>query len=286
MARGAAYYGGMVDRETGSAPHGQTWDPARYARNARFVADMGLPVVELLAPRPGERILDLGCGDGALTARLAELGCAVVGVDASPAQVAAARARGLEALVMDGQALPFAGEFDAVFSNAALHWMPDLRRVIAGVWRALRPGGRFVAECGGEGNIARIRAALYAALSRRGLDGTALDPWRFPSLPACRSQLEAQGFEVRSMALIPRPTPLPGDFADWLATFAESFTSALPEGERSAFIAQVCDMLRPDLCDAQGQWTADYVRLRFAAVKPGGSSVTRGLRKPCARRQD
>ncbi|HVG81375.1 MAG TPA: class I SAM-dependent methyltransferase, partial [Methylomirabilota bacterium] len=156
------------------APAGQRWDPQTYAANARFVAELGQPVVELLAPTPGERILDLGCGDGALTEKLAALGCVVVGVDASPEQIAAARARGLDARVMDGQSLDFESEFDAVFSNAALHWMKEPGRVIAGVARALKPGGRFVGEFGGEGCVARIRAAVSESLALRGIEARAL----------------------------------------------------------------------------------------------------------------
>src|SRR5258708_10292583 len=129
----------------------QSWDPDSYARNDRFVSDLGAPVVELLAPHAGERILDLGCGDGALTAKLVALGCTVVGVDASAQQIAAARALGLDAHVVSGEELAFAAAFDAVFSNAALHWMRRADRVIDGAWRALRPGGRFVAEFGGAG---------------------------------------------------------------------------------------------------------------------------------------
>src|SRR5580692_7177248 len=117
----------------------QTWDPERYARNARFVADLGAPVVELLAPRPGERILDLGCGDGVLTAKLAAMGCHVIGVDSSELQIDAARKLGLDVRVMSGESLDFDREFDAVFSNAALHWMSDHAKVIAGVRRALKP---------------------------------------------------------------------------------------------------------------------------------------------------
>ena len=222
--------------------------------------------MELLAPVAGERILDLGCGDGALTEALVARGCVVVGVDASAAQVEAASRRGLDARVMDGQRLAFDAEFDAVFSNAALHWMTNPERVIAGVWRALRPGGRFVGELGGRGCVARIVAALRAALARQGVDESRIQPWYFPGDDEYRARLEAHGFTVRSSALIPRPTSLPGDLADWLETFAESFLTAARD--RGALLEAVRAELRPHLCDAEGRWTADYVRLRFAAVKP------------------
>ncbi len=245
----------------------QTWDPERYARNARFVADLGAPVVELLAPRAGERILDLGCGDGVLTAKLAAMGCEVVGVDASAAQVEAARKLGLDARVMDGESLSFAGEFDAVFSNAALHWMRNPDAVIAGAWRALRPDGRFVAEFGGYGCVAKIKKALVDALNCRGMDGEAAVPWYFPTVEEYSVRLKATGFSINYIALIPRPTPLPGDVTGWLETFAESFTACLPPSERAAYIEEVRDSLRPLLCDEDGKWTADYVRLRFSAMK-------------------
>jgi SAM-dependent methyltransferase len=246
----------------------QTWDPERYAHNARFVADLGAPVVELLAPRAGERILDLGCGDGVLTAKLAAMGCEVVGVDGSAAQVDAAQKLGLDARVMDGEKLSFAGEFDAVFSNAALHWMRNPDAVIAGAWRALRPGGRFVAEFGGHGCVAKIKKALVDALDRRGIDGDGAVPWYFPTVEEYSAKLKVAGFSINYIALIPRPTPLPGDVTGWLETFAESFTASLPPPERPAYIEEVREALRPLLCDEEGKWTADYVRLRFAAVRP------------------
>jgi SAM-dependent methyltransferase len=246
---------------------GQSWDPEGYARNARFVAELGMPVVELLSPKPGERVLDLGCGDGYLTARLVAMGCDVLGIDASSAQVEAARRSGVKAEVMAAEALPFRDEFDAVFSNATLHWVKAADAAIAGVHRALKPGGRFVAELGGEGCVAKIRAALADGLSRRGLRFEDLDPWYFPSADEYGDRLEAVSFQVTDIAVFPRPTPLPGEMVGWLETFARSFTAALDPAEHPRFLAEVQEALRPFLCDRAGRWTADYTRLRFRAVK-------------------
>jgi trans-aconitate methyltransferase len=243
----------------------QNWDPKRYARNARFVSDLGMPVVALLDPQPGERILDLGCGDGALTEKLAALGCTVVGVDSSAEQVAATRARGIDAHVADCRRIEYNREFDAVFSNAVLHWVKPPEDAIAGVARALKPGGRFVGEFGGSGNVERIRSALEAALEARGVDPRPLNPWYFPTVEEYSGILCAHGFVVDKCALIPRPTKLPGDMVDWLETFAEPFAAALATDERRPFFADVQDRLRETLCDARGTWHADYVRLRFAA---------------------
>lgn len=246
----------------------QTWNPENYARNARFVAELGMPVVELLAPVAGERVLDLGCGDGFLTARIQAMGCDVLGVDSSTAQVEAARKAGIPSQVLAAEALAFDGEFDAVFSNATLHWVKEADRVIANVWRALKPGGRFVAELGGAGCVARIRQGLATALTRRGIDFDSLNPWYFPSAEEYGDKLGCAGFTLEHIAVFPRPTLLPGEMRDWLETFAQSFTSALAPDERAALLAEVQEELRPHLCDSQGRWTADYTRLRFRAVKP------------------
>ncbi|MGB0059083.1 class I SAM-dependent methyltransferase [Candidatus Binatus sp.] len=246
----------------------QSWDPDAYARNARFVSDLGAPVVDLLAPQAGERILDLGCGDGALTTRLAAMGCDVVGVDSSALQVEACRRLGLDARVADGARLSFDAEFDAVFSNAAIHWMKPVDDVIAGVWRALRPGGRFVAEFGGHGCVETIKRALLDALRRRGIDGDAFNPWYFPTVEDYSARLARRGFAVRYIALIPRPTPLPTEINGWLETFAQSFMAPLDEKDRAGFIDDVRESLRTKLCGSDGKWFADYVRLRFAADKP------------------
>ncbi len=241
------------------------WDPDRYATHAGFVPALGGPVVELLALAPGERVLDLGCGDGALTEQLVALGGDVVGVDASPAMVDAARARGLDARVVEGTALGFDREFDAVFSNAALHWMRDADAVLAGVARALRPGGRFVAEMGGHGCVAAVCVALVSVLARHGIDGVERFPWYFPTVDDYHWRLEHAGFVVDSIALVPRPTLLPGDVRDWLDTFATAFLVGLSDGERAQVRDEVADLLAPFLRDETGRWTADYVRLRFAA---------------------
>jgi len=246
----------------------QTWNAKQYSENARFVSDLGMPVVELLAPLPGEDILDLGCGDGALTKKLADLGCHVVGVDASSEMIAAARGLGLDARVMDGHALQFNNEFDAVFSNAALHWLKQPQNVVAGVWGALRPGGRFVGEFGGNGNVATIVTALGDILRERGIDPKALNPWYNPTTEEYRMLLEAQGFKVRSIELFPRPTSLPGSLVGWLETFAKSFVTALPPSDRLEFFEEVARRCVPKLRDGAGHWHADYVRLRFSAAKP------------------
>jgi trans-aconitate methyltransferase len=250
----------------------QSWDPDRYGKNARFVADMGAQVLDLLAPKPDERIVDLGCGDGALTLKMSRLGCDVVGIDSSPEQIAAARRLGLDVRVADAEKLEFSSEFDAVFSNAALHWMKRADNVIAGVSAALKPGGRFVGELGGQGCVRTIRSALVAALRRRGIDGESRVPWYFPAPGDYATRLERGGFRVDSIALFPRPTPLPGDVVGWLETFGESFTSALPQASREEYLEEVRAALEPSLRDATGTWIADYVRLRFVATKAASTT--------------
>lgn len=246
------------------------WVASDYATNAGFVPAMGAPVLDLLAPRPGERILDLGCGDGVLTARIAEAGATVVGVDASDTLIAAAQAAGLDARLMDGERLAFDAEFDAAFSNAALHWMLDGAAVAAGVYRALKPGARFVGEMGGAGNIATLRAALRAELDARGYPVPARDPQWYPTPDDFTAVYATAGFVEIDARLIPRPTPLPTGVTGWLRTFRAGFmdTAKVPDAEQPAVAQAVEDRLRPAFRQPDGRWIADYVRLRFSMRKP------------------
>jgi trans-aconitate methyltransferase len=246
----------------------QTWDPQAYCENASFVPGLAGGVLEWLAAKPGEYILDLGCGDGQLTQRIAAFGAQVLGVDASPSMIVAARERGIEAEQAAAEFLPFATPvFDAVFSNAALHWVRDQDAMIAEVHRVLNPGGRFVAEMGGHGNIAAIRIAFQAVLARHGFADRKGDTNHYPTPDAYTQRLTSHGFAVQQMSLIPRPTPLPqSGMAGWLRTFRRGVLDEIPETLRDTIVDETAQLLAPALRDEEGNWTADYVRLRFIAT--------------------
>jgi SAM-dependent methyltransferase len=255
-----------ISSQTSSA---QNWSAAGYAANAHFVPMLGQPAVDLLQAQAGERILDLGCGDGVLTEKLLAVGARVVGIDNSADMIAAARRRGVDARMMDARALTFENEFDAVFSNAVLHWIKDDPDApVTSAFRALVSGGRFVGELGGHACVGAITVALLASLERRCVaDAASWIPWYFPTADEYEIRLRRAGFVPQSVRLIPRPTPLPTGMRGWLETFANPFCAALPAGARDGFLDEVTARLKPVLCDSQGRWTADYTRLRFAAVK-------------------
>jgi trans-aconitate methyltransferase len=245
----------------------QTWNPESYAQDGAFVHGLAGGVVDWLGAQPAEQILDLGCGDGQLTVRLMESGAGVRGVDASEQMVKAARARGVMADAANAEALPFPdGSFDAVFSNAALHWVRDQDAMMREVHRVLRPGGRFVAEMGGQGNIAAIRVGLMAVLAQHGFGDAEDGVNYYPTCEGYTRRLERHGFTVERMALIPRPTLLEaGGMRGWLNTFRRGVLDGLPEDVRSRVVEETCALLAPALRDEDGNWVADYVRLRFVA---------------------
>ncbi len=241
------------------------WTSETYREHAAYVPALGAAVFALLDPRPGERILDVGCGEGSLTEKIVAAGAAVVGIDASPEMIAGATARGLDARLIDAEQLSFDQEFDAVFSNAALHWVRDHDAMLIGVHRALKPGGRFVAEFGGHGNIAAIQIAIRAVLAKRGWNTNIR---RYYATDAeYTARLVGHGFAVTQIALIPRPTPLPTGIRGWLETFERATIDQIPDRDRETFVQDVEDLLKPEICDSNGQWTAHYVRLRFSAHK-------------------
>jgi trans-aconitate methyltransferase len=245
----------------------QTWNAEAYATNGAFVPALAGGVVEWLAAEPKERILDLGCGNGSLTAQLAQTGALLHGVDASAEMAEAARARGLQVTVASAESLPLqSAAFDAVFSNAALHWVRNQDAMLGEVRRVLRSGGRFVAEMGGHGNIAAIRVALIATLAKYGLAELEDDVNYYPTPESYTRRLQQHGFRVDRMELIPRPTPLgAGGLEAWLTTFRSGVLAAVPDALRTAVVRETAELAARALRDEDGNWVADYVRLRFAA---------------------
>jgi|AntDeeMinimDraft_5_1070356.scaffolds.fasta_scaffold00110_16 SAM-dependent methyltransferase len=263
------------------------WDAGDYDGDHAFVHEMGASVVGLLDPEPGDRILDLGCGTGHLTAEIAAaVGDEgdVVGVDQSAEMITEAREQypGLAFERADVTEYDPGESFDAVFSNAALHWMTDQDAVVGRVADALRPrsgdersesaGGRFVAEMGGHGNVAAIVDATIQELAGRGYEASS--PWYFPTVGEQASLLERHGFEVRLARLFDRPTELDGGLEglrNWLGMFGDSLLAGPDESERREIVTAVEDRCRDALFDAEsGTWTADYRRLRFEAVRATG----------------
>ncbi|OKH18887.1 class I SAM-dependent methyltransferase [[Limnothrix rosea] IAM M-220] len=245
----------------------QLWRAEEYADKAAFVSELGSPVLGLLDAQQGERILDLGCGDGTLGRKIQQKGAEVMAVDASASMVAAAQQQGLKAAVINGETLAFEAEFDAVFSNAALHWMPDYPSVIAGVYRALKPTGRFVGEFGGEGNIQCLLAAIAATFTEHPDWGEWQNPWYFPAPKQYAQALTAGGFHVEYIELIPRPTPLAAGIQAWLNIFAQQAIATLPLEQQQLFLNKVTEKVKPHLYTDETGWVADYMRLRFVATK-------------------
>lgn len=245
------------------------WDSTLYDDRHSFVWKAGSDLLELLAPVPGERILDAGCGTGHLTAQIAERGAEVLGLDASVSMVAQARQNfpKLKFQLADVRDFQVDAPFDAVFSNAALHWVREPETAIACIARALKPGGRLVLEMGGQGNIARIMSATEAVLRGAGYAGQHL--WYFPSIGEYASLLEKHGFFVRLAQNFARDTKLEHPergMREWLEMFGGAYFEDVPAANREALVQQIEVRLKPELW-RDGAWFADYRRLRMVAEK-------------------
>lgn len=249
---------------------GQSWNAGLYDDRHAFVWRHGASLVEMLAPQRGERILDLGCGTGHLTAQIAAAGADVIGIDSSAAMIAAARSAypTLRFEQVDAREFSFAEPLDAVFSNAVLHWIRPPEAVARCVARALRPGGRFIAEFGGHGNVTTVLTALRQALAEFGVGCDPIPDFYNPAIGEYASLLADAGLETTTALLFDRPTPLEGPegLRNWLTMFTREAVESVSEERREDFFARVEDLTRPRLF-RDGGWFADYRRLRLAAVR-------------------
>ena len=238
------------------------WNAADYARVGGFVPELGQAALDLLDPQPGEHILDVGCGDGSLTLKIKEMGAEVVGIDNSLSMVAAAKSKGLDARLMDAAQLKFGEAFDAAFSNATLHWVLDKERAARAIWFALKPGGRFAGEMGGEGNLARLRETLDDVLVERGFGPPTYASNWYPTPEEFTAVYEQAGFKDIEARLIDRPTELEHGVAAWVTTFRAGWLdrAGVPHEERQSIADAVAERV--------GSNIADYVRLRFIMRKP------------------
>jgi len=250
------------------------WNPSLYQSNHAFVWEYGKGMVELLAPRAGDRVLDVGCGTGQLTAQIARVGAEVMGIDNSPAMIEQARRNfpGLRFEVADVSAMPYRAEFDAVFSNAVLHWVREADAAAGGIARALKPGGRFVAEFGGHGNNRLLLSAVYRAMETMGIaEPEKYNPWFYPTIGEYAAVIERHGMEVTFAALFDRPTALEGGergLANWLDMFCARLTAPVPDERREDLQRLVKQHASASLW-REGKWWVDYRRLRVVAQRTG-----------------
>ncbi|MBD2257093.1 methyltransferase domain-containing protein [Pseudanabaena sp. FACHB-2040] len=248
----------------------QAWNTDLYQSSHSFVWQYGESLLDLLSPKSGERILDLGCGTGQLTNAIAKRGATTLGTDADADMIAQAQKNfpELQFEVADARYFVMPDAVDAVFSNAVLHWIQEQDWVAERIWQALKPGGRFVAEFGGKGCIQSILDAIHIVRSNLGYGQTTAAPWYFPSVGEYATLLEQQGFEVSLATLFDRPTPLEGEtgLANWIFMFAGRFLGDLTMDQQAAVIKAAEDWLRPSMYQ-NGRWIADYRRLRVVAIK-------------------
>ncbi len=243
-----------------------TWNADKYKKHAIFVSNLAFPVVELLNPQPNEKILDLGCGEGTLAVEIEKLGAKVIGVDLSESMVQKTKEKGIEAYVMSATDLTFENKFDAVFSNAVLHWVKEDKKAIQKISKSLKVNGRFVAEFGGYGNIKFLTDAIKEVFDKHQEYGKFNNPWYFPKDKDYKKLLEDNGFKVEYIKLIPRATKI-DDISNWLDIFANGIISHLSYKQQVQFKKEVREILKPKIYSKKDGWVADYVRLRLKAYK-------------------
>lgn len=249
----------------------QHWNATLYDSSHDFVAKFGEGIFSWLQPQSGEHILDLGCGTGDLAPKIQACGVKVLGVDSSAEMIATAKAKfpTIDFQQADARDLPFSSQFDAIFSNAVLHWVPEKEKAIASMYRSLKKGGRIVLEFGGKDNIQQIWTALKMVLQKRGYAENAnISFWYFPSIGAYATLLEEQGFSVVRAEHFARPTLLKGEngLKDWLLMFTDNFFAGIAAGEKADILEEIATALKPTHF-VDGQWVADYKRIRVMAVK-------------------
>ena len=242
------------------------WDATKYHQHADFVSVLGMPLVDLLNPKINEQIFDLGCGEGTLAMEIKKFGSIVTAIDLSADMVVKSREKGLDAHVMSVIDLPFENNFDAVFSNAVLHWVKESELAVKNIYQSLKNGGRFIAEFGGYGNVDMIVSAMREVFAKHKEYGEFNDLWFFPSVQEYQKILETFGFEVNYIELIPRQTPI-DDISNWLDIFANGVITHLAKAQQINFKQEVKELLKPKLYDDKNGWVADYVRLRLKAIK-------------------
>ncbi len=244
-----------------------SWNPDMYDKHARFVSDLAGEVLELLNPKKDMKVLDVGCGDGVLSKKIEEITNELVAIDYSKEMVQKAKSNGIDASMMSVTDMPFNGEFDAVFSNAALHWVKDAKKATRSIYKSLKKSGIFVAEFGGYGNVETILSAVDKIFKKHDNFGEFKNPWYFPTISEYRKLLENQGFKVEYMELIPRNTKI-DDISNWLDLFTNGITSHLSQEQKDTFKNDVSKLLKQSrLYSEKGGWIADYVRIRLKAKK-------------------
>lgn len=243
-----------------------SWDAKKYSTHADFVSNLALPLIDLLAPKPNEYILDLGCGDGTLALEIQKYNAKVIAVDLSEDMVKKAKSKGLEAYVLSATNLEYKNKFNAVFSNAVLHWVKDSNLAIKQINKVLKPNGRFVAEFGAEHNIEQLVDAIKEVFLKNPQYGIFNNPWNFQSETIYEKLLKNNGFKIDYMEVIKRPTAI-DDISNWLDIFANGIISNLNKQDKISFKNEVKDILKPKLYSSQNGWVIDYVRLKIKATK-------------------